>query len=183
MTALSRYLFKSERLGFRNWLKKDIKLMAEINSDLEVMKFFPNLLSRKQTIQFIERMKAQLKEKRFCYFAVDKLENSEFIGFIGLSEQTFAADFTPCIDIGWRLKRQEWFKGFATEGAKKCIEYAFKQLELETIYAIAPKINVRSVQVMKKIGMKKVKTFEHPKLAGNEQLQECVLYELNRGNS
>ena len=59
-------------------------------------------------------MQNQFAEKGFCYFAVDKLENSEFIGLICLSEQTFEADFTPCIDIGWRLASAEWNKGNAT---------------------------------------------------------------------
>jgi RimJ/RimL family protein N-acetyltransferase len=96
------YLFKSARLGFRNWSDIDVEKMSEINADTEVMEFFPGIQTKIQTIIFIERMKKQLTENSFCYFAVDKLENNQFIGFIGLAEQTFDSDFTPCIDIGWR---------------------------------------------------------------------------------
>lgn len=174
----NNYIFKSERLGFRDWLKTDIEIMAEINSDSAVMEFFPCIQSKEHTIEFVDRMKKQLAEKGFCYFAVSKLENNEFIGFIGLSEKTFESDFTPCIDIGWRIKREEWNNGFATEGAKKCLDYAFTQLSVEKINAIAPKINLKSEQVMKKIGMRKVKNFNHPMMADNEKLQECVLYEI-----
>src|SRR5947207_3093976 len=125
MTVINKYVFQSGRLGFRNWLTEDIKIMAEINADKKVMEFFANTQSKKQTIEFVERMQNQFSKKGFCYFAVDKFENNEFIGFIGLSEQTFEADFTPCIDIGWRLKRSEWNKGYATEGAKQCLDFAF----------------------------------------------------------
>lgn len=173
------YIFKSKRLGFRNWLTIDVEIMDEINSDEEVMEFFPSIKSKQETSEFIERMQNQLQEKGFCYYAVDKLETSEFIGFIGLSEQTFTSDFTPAIDIGWRLKRDEWNKGYATEGAKRCLDYAFSQLKLEKVIAITPIVNLKSEQVMKKIGMKKVKNFNHPTLADDERLRECSLYEIN----
>jgi RimJ/RimL family protein N-acetyltransferase len=102
-----KYIFKSERLGFRNWELTDIDEMCQINSDEKVMEFFPGVLTRQQTTEFVERMKTQFADKGFCYFAVDKLEDKKFIGFIGLSEQTYKAAFTPCIDIGWRIKSSE----------------------------------------------------------------------------
>jgi RimJ/RimL family protein N-acetyltransferase len=173
---MKNYLFTSERLGFRNWNLSDIDKMQEINSDEKVMEFFPGIPTKEQTADFVERMKKQFEDKGFCYFAVDKLENNEFIGFIGLSEQTYNTDFTPCIDIGWRIKSSEWNKGFASEGAKKCLEYALNELGLENIYSIAPKINIKSEHIMKKIGLKKQYEFEHPLLTNNDRLKTCVLY-------
>src|ERR1700761_6816125 len=98
-----RYIFTSERLGFRNWMMSDVSEMSLINADPKVMEFFPETRTREQTVEFIERMQKQFAEKGFCYFAVDRLDNNDLIGFIGISEQTFEADFTPCIDIGWGL--------------------------------------------------------------------------------
>jgi RimJ/RimL family protein N-acetyltransferase len=175
---MKNYIFKSNRLGFRNWLPSDVDPMSEINAASKVMEFFPAIQSQTQTIEFIERMQNQFTEKGFCYFAVDKLEDETFIGFIGLSEQTFESDFTPCIDIGWRLSEKEWNKGFATEGAKRCLGFAFHELKLEKIKAICPKINFPSENVMKKIGMKKIAEFKHPKLLNDERLQDCVVYEI-----
>lgn len=172
------YLFTSARLGFRNWLPEDAEALTSINSDPEVMEFFPALQDATQTLAFIGRMQKQFAEKGFCYFAVDTLENGEFIGFIGLSEQTFEAEFTPCIDIGWRLKKSSWNKGYATEGARRCLQYAFRDLKLEKVYAIAPKANIRSCHIMQKIGMQKAGEFIHPKLTDNKKLRECVLYEI-----
>lgn len=117
-----------------------------------------------------------MTKKGFCYFAVDKLDDNEFIEFIGLSEQTYEADFTPCVDIGWRIKRSEWNKGYATEGAKKCLENASNVLKLESVFSIAPKINVKSEHIMVKIGLKKQYEFEHALLANNNRLKNCVLY-------
>ena len=176
MNDTKKYIFTSDRLGFRNWTSTDIDKMHEINSDEKEMEFFPGIPTKQQTIEFVERMKKQFEDIGFCYFAVDKLEENEFIGFIGLSKQTFEADFTPCIDIGWRIKSSEWNKGLATEGAKKCIDYALNDLKLEKIYSIAPKINTKSEHIMTKIGMKKQYEFEHSLLTNNDQLKNCVLY-------
>lgn len=170
------YLFKSERLGFRNWKQTDLDEMFAINSDKEVMEFFPAFPTKEQTAEFIKRMNNQFLDSKFCYFAVDKLEDNEFIGFIGLSEQTYIAEFTPCVDIGWRVKSTEWNKGFATEGAKRCLDYAFNNLGIEKVYSVAPKINIKSEHIMHKIGMKKLYEFNHPLLLNDERLKCCVLY-------
>ena len=177
---MKNYLFKSDRLGFRNWLSTDIVKLAAINSDKEVMAFFPSTRTLSETESFIKRMQKQYAEKGYCYFAIDKLDNGEFIGFIGLSEQNYEADFTPCIDIGWRLAKSEWNKGFATEGAKKCLDFAFETLQLDKVYAIALVANTKSEQVMKKIGMRKVKFFDHPQLMDNYRLRKCVLYDIDK---
>ena len=171
-----KYIFKSARLGFRNWQESDLKALAEINADEEVMEFFPHPLSEQETTHFIRRMQKQFAEKGFCYFAVEKLEDKEMIGFIGLSEQDFGPGLTPFIDIGWRLKRSAWNKGYATEGARACLHFAFTHLKVGKVYAIAPEINKKSVTVMRRVGMEKEETFYHPKLIDNERLQSCVLY-------
>lgn len=176
MKATGKYIFTSDRLGFRNWKVTDIDKMDEINSDEKVMEFFPGILTKEQTTEYVKRMSKQFEDKGFCYFAVDKLEDEEFIGFIGLSVQTYEAAFTPCVDIGWRIKSSAWNKGFASEGAKKCLEYALNELKLKEVYAVAPKINTRSERVMIKIGMKKQYEFEHPLLKDDDRLRTCVLY-------
>src|SRR3546814_9999473 len=123
------YLFTSERLGFRRWQEADVEPMRAINADPAVMEYFPSLQDQAETLAFIKRMQLQFDEKGFCYYAVDSLVDGAFIGFIGLSEKTFIADFTPCVDIGWRLAKNAWNQGFATEGAQKCLEHAFRSEE------------------------------------------------------
>lgn len=178
MATNKQYLFTSARLGFRNWKSDDLEIMSELNNDAEVMKFFPSTQNREQTASFIERMQAEFATKGFCYFAVDTLDNQELVGFIGIHEQTFEADFTPCIDIGWRLKKSAWNKGYATEGAKRVLEYAFQNLQLEKIYSLTPVINLPSENVMKKIGMSRLRTFDFPLFNDDDRLKKCILYEI-----
>ncbi|AFM05929.1 acetyltransferase, ribosomal protein N-acetylase [Bernardetia litoralis DSM 6794] len=176
----NKYILKSKHLGFRNWNFCDTDKLFALNSDKEVMEFFPHLPSLEQTKEFIKRMQNQFEKNGFCYFAVDFLETEEFIGFIGIIEQTYEADFTPCVDIGWRLDKKYWNKGYASEGAKRCLEFAFEDKKLESIKAIAPEINLKSRKVMEKIGMKYVKDFKHPALINDKKLETCVLYEINK---
>ena len=158
------YTFKSERLGFRNWKSTDVEAMAAISANPSVMEFFPSTQSKEHVQGFIKNMQEEFNEYGFCYFAVDRLEDEQMIGFIGLHNVTFEAPFTPCVDIGWRLSPKAWGRGYATEGAKRCLEYAFDELKLVSVKSIAPVINVKSINVMKKIGMQEVEIFKHPLL-------------------
>jgi len=175
-------LFHSERLGFRPWSENDLPKMSAINADPLVMEFFPSTATIEQTEGLIKKMKKMYAEKGYCYFAVDQLEDQQFIGFIGLSEQTYEAPFTPCVDIGWRLGKQYWGRGYATEGAKRCLELDFQNLGLNNIKAVAPVINRKSIGVMEKIGMKKQMDFIHPNLIHDQRLRHCVCYQIGKPN-
>jgi RimJ/RimL family protein N-acetyltransferase len=174
------YIFRSKRLGFRNWMQSDLALMAEINTNPQAMAFFPSIQSYDQTQDFVERMDAQYAVNGYCYFAVDDVDGLGFIGFIGLSDQRYEADFTPCVDIGWRLHPAAWGQGFATEGALRCLAFAFEDIQMDQVVSVAPIVNARSINVMQKIGMKKVKDFIHPLLIYNERLRDCVLYAISK---
>ncbi len=173
---MKKYIIKTSRLGLRNWVAADVMPMAALNADEQVMEFFPSVQSEQTTIDFIKRMQNHFDTHGFCYFAVDALDTGEFIGFIGLCHQDYESDFTPHVDIGWRLKQSAWGKGYATEGAKACLEYAFGTLGLTEVYSVASVINVKSQHIMKKIGMEKVSSFDHPKLLNDNRLKECALF-------
>lgn len=174
------YIFTSERLGFRNWKDSDLDEFAKINADLKVMEHFPKPLTKSETAEYIERLKTHFNHYGFNYFATEILDSGEFIGFIGLAYQDYESKFTPAIDIGWRLKQSAWGKGYATEGAKKCLEFAFNNLQLEKIISVFTEKNTKSENVMKKIGMKKIGNFKHPKLIAYPEYEKCVCYEITK---
>lgn len=174
----NRYIFNSDRLGFRNWLEDDLNEFAAMNADEDVMEHFPKTLSKIETLDLIKRLQEQFLRRGYTYFAVEELESSAFIGFIGLSYQTYKSDFTPATDIGWRLKKLTWGRGFATEGAKRCLEFAFQELKLVRIISVCTFKNYKSEQVMKKIGMMKQGEFHHPELNSYPEYKKCVWYQI-----
>lgn len=173
---MTEYIITTERLGLRNWHTSDLAVFTEMSQDPEVMEFFPNLLTEEDCIGFIKRMQNHFQKFGFCYFAVDILETGKFIGFTGMLNQTYESHFTPCVDIGWRLKRSAWGKGYATEAAKSCLNFAINNLNLKKVYSLASVPNINSISIMKKIGMEYHSTFQHPALLNNDFLKDCVVY-------
>lgn len=135
------YFFNSERLGFRSFNETDLDSYLELNNDPGVMKYFPSTLDRVQTLNSMNTINKHINDHGFGFFAVDHPPTNSFIGFIGLKRTDFDADFTPCVEIGWRLDKNYWNQGLATEGAKRCLEFAFSDLGLKEIYSFTPLIN------------------------------------------
>ena len=175
---MSNYTIRTKRLGLRNWEEKDIELAYKMCSNEQVMEFFPNCLTLRETEDFINRMNVHYERYGFCYFAVDRLDTNTFIGFIGLLHQTYDTPFAPFIDIGWRLLPEAWGKGYATEGALACLDLAFNKLGLLKVYAIAPELNKKSQHAMQKIGMQLSTKFNHPKIDKTDSLHKCVAYKI-----
>ena len=174
----SKYVFKSERLGFRVWTKGDLHEFGEINADKDVMEYFPRPLTIEETDEFIDRLIAHYAKHGYQYFATEVLETRELIGFVGLAFQRYKTEFSPATDIGWRLKKSAWGKGYATEGAERCLEFAFEDLNLKKVFSACTKNNLKSENVMKKIGMEKMGEFNHPNLKKYPKLEKCVWYEI-----
>jgi len=178
---MDKWLFKSDRLGFRGWnTKDDLEHLLKINQDPKAMEFFPAVQKRKTTEAFIEKQNISLGDKGFCFFCVDLIETSDPIGFIGLSEVSFEEFFTPAIEIGWRLSPNHWNQGYATEGAKRCLHWAFEEKLAERIVSFTAVPNKRSENVMLKCGMTYLGNFKHPKLQQDHWLQEHLLYEIRK---
>ena len=89
-----------------------------------------------------------------------------FIGFVGLVYVDFPAAFTPCVEIGWRLGREHWGKGYASEAARASTRYGFEQIGLEEVVSFTVPHNLRSRAVMERIGMTRSpeEDFDHPVL-------------------
>ncbi|WP_088006967.1 GNAT family N-acetyltransferase [Indiicoccus explosivorum] len=174
------YVFESERLGFRRWKESDRDLFASLNADAEVMKYFPDVLTRKESDLLIQRFEDHHDEKGFGIWAVERKEDGEFIGFIGLLEVKLDVDFQGVVEIGWRLDKKYWKQGYAVEGAKACLDFAFERLNLTEVYSFTACVNAPSETVMRRIGMTKIKEFDHPKIGAGSSLKRHVLYRISR---
>lgn len=173
----------TNRLILRQWSVNDIPLYAGMNADPEVMKFFPRLQTEEESAQFVDTQSAKIADVGYGLFAVELKHSTDFIGFIGLSIATFDADFTPCTEVGWRLRKEFWNQGYATEGAIACLEFGFKNLQLEHIYSFTATLNLPSERVMQKIGMSKIGEFLHPRVPDGNRLKPHVLYRSTSGSS
>lgn len=168
----------TERLVLRQWRPEDREPFAALNASLEVMEHFPSTMTKEQSDALADRFEGQIDERGWGAWAVERKDGGAFIGFIGLVPVSFEADFTPAVEIGWRLGRPYWGHGYATEGALASLEYAFKELGLDRVVSFTALTNLRSEAVMMRIGMTRVGEFDHPRLPEGHPLRRHVIYEV-----
>ncbi|HWK17865.1 MAG TPA: GNAT family N-acetyltransferase [Solirubrobacteraceae bacterium] len=170
------------RLLLRRWRDGDREPFAALNADPEVMERFPALLSREQSDVLVDRIEGEFEQRGYGLWAVEVRETGRFIGFTGLLADTFPAPFTPAVEVGWRLARAAWGRGYATEAAEAALAVGFREAGLEEIVSITTPGNVRSRAVMERLGMTRDPdgNFEHPRIPAGHRLRRHVLYRLPR---
>jgi [ribosomal protein S5]-alanine N-acetyltransferase len=169
-------MVETPRLLLRDWRETDVEPFRQLNADPEVMRYFLKPLSGAESEGFLDRIRAEIQSAGFGLYAVELKDSGAFIGLLGFHVPAFEADFTPCVEIGWRLTREAWGQGYATEGASACLAYGFEQLGFDEVYSFTSVPNKPSQRVMQKIGMTFAKTFGHPKVEREHPLYQHVLY-------
>ena len=169
-------MIRTERLVLREWREADRDDWAAMNADPEVMEFFPSTLDRAQADASFDRISTVLAERGWGLWAVD--HDGRFLGFTGLSPVRFDAHFTPATEIGWRLSRDAWGHGFATEAASAAMRFAFDELGLDAIVSFTSTGNMRSRAVMERLGMTHdpADDFDNPNVPEGSPLRAHVLY-------
>lgn len=153
-----------------------------MNADPRVAAFLSSPLDREASDGMVARIEAAFERDGFGLFAVERLDDGAFLGFVGLSRPNFEAAFTPCVEIGWRLGPDAWGQGYATEGASAVRDFAFDVAGLDEIVSFTAASNARSRRVMEKIGLRRDPDgdFDHPRLPEDHPLRPHVLYRLRR---
>lgn len=175
-------IIETGRLCLRLWDKADRLPFRRMNSDPRVMEFFPKPLSGEESDAFLEAIRQRISENGFGLWAVEEKATSSWIGFIGFNRPKFEADFTPCVEIGWRLLPGAWGKGYATEGALACLDYGFHPLGFEEVVSFTSLLNARSQKVMARLGMKPDHEFMHPLIEAHQPLAPHILYRIKRAD-
>lgn len=143
------------------------------------MEFFPSPLSAAESDAMIERIEACFVERGLGLWALEVKVTGEFIGFTGLNPAEFDAPFCPAVEVGWRLARSAWGKGFASEAARAALDDGFRRVGLGEVVSFTFEGNRRSRAVMERLGMRHDAEgdFLHPRLVG-QWLAPHVLYRL-----
>jgi len=170
------------RLRLRAWTERDLAPFAALNADPRVMEFFPAPLNGAESDAFAGRIRDHFARHGYGFWAVQAPGVADFIGFVGLAVPTFQARFMPCVEIAWRLAYDYWGRGYSSEAAVAVVDYAFASLRLDEIVSFTVPDNLRSRQVMGRLGMRRSPEddFEHPALPEGHPLRAHVLYRLTR---
>ncbi len=173
--------FDTARLRLRQWCAADREPFAALNADPEVMAFFPAPLSRAESDAMAVRCQTLIAERGWGFWAVETKTEHEFIGCVGLHIPSSELAFSPCVEVGWRLAKKHWGRGFATEAANGALRIGFEQLGLTEIVSFTSVQNLKSRAVMVRLGMLEAETtFDHPDVPAGSLLRQHCLYRLSR---
>ncbi|MGI8612949.1 MAG: GNAT family N-acetyltransferase [Nocardioidaceae bacterium] len=169
----------TERLVLRRWTDEDRLTFAAMNADPAVMEFFPALLSRAESDAMVDRIEAGFAETGFGLWALERRDSARFIGFTGLAPVRHAIACQGQIEVGWRLAREAWGHGLATEAARAALAYGFDVAGLGEVMSMTAAVNTRSRAVMERLGMRRdpADDFEHPVVPPGP-LRHHVVYRL-----
>lgn len=153
-----------------------------MGADERVMEFFPGTYDRPKAISIAAFIRAALNANGHGWWVLEPKEGPSFGGVIALQTVPFEAPFAPAIEVGWRLPHDLWGKGYATEGARAALSFAFGTLGVKEVVAMTSALNLRSQRVMERLGMTRepADDFDHPKIPAGNRLQRHVLYRIKR---
>ncbi len=155
---------ETDRLILRELLPSDDKGMFELDSDKEVHQFLGNkpIENIEESRKIIEFVRQQYITNGIGRWAMIEKSTNNFMGWTGLKlvKETLN-NHTNYYDLGYRLIKKYWGKGFATESAKASLEYGFTILQLTEIYGSADQNNLASRKVLEKAGLRYIETYDY----------------------
>ncbi|WP_349371571.1 GNAT family N-acetyltransferase [Salinarimonas sp.] len=171
---------ETERLVLRPWRDADRAPFAALNADPAVMTFFPAVLDRLDSDAAAARFRARFDRHGWGLWAVEVKGGPAFVGFTGLNPAPETLPFAPAMEIGWRLARAAWGRGYATEAARAALRFGFERLRLPEIVSFTTPLNERSVAVMERLGLRRDRRggFAHPAFPEGHRLRPHVLYRI-----
>ncbi|MEO8364225.1 MAG: GNAT family N-acetyltransferase [Ilumatobacteraceae bacterium] len=170
--------FETDRLRLRQWSAADRQPFAGLNADHDVMEYFPKVLDRTESDTLADRIESHISINGWGLWAAESKTSKEFIGYVGLSSPRPELPFSPAVEVGWRLSKKYWGKGFATEAARGALRVGFESLELPEIVSFTSVGNLRSRAVMERLGMTESEEFDHPNISPGNALRRHCLYRL-----
>ncbi|MEU6857787.1 GNAT family N-acetyltransferase [Glycomyces sp. NPDC046736] len=168
---------KTERLILRPFAEADLEAFAAINADPEVMRYIGDgkPRDREATREGIVKSRRAWDEQGWGTFAVVETDTSDLVGFAALAVPNFLPEILPVVEVGWRIARDRWGKGYAPEAARAAIGFAFNDIGMTRLVSCIHRDNTASIRVAEKLGM----TLERETTVPEVNVP-CKVYELNR---
>jgi RimJ/RimL family protein N-acetyltransferase len=172
---------ESERVLLRQWVESDVPSFVQLNSDPKVMQYFPQALTEQESRGFVSVMSSVIDENGWGFWAAELKSSGDFIGFVGLNIPRTILPFSPCVEVGWRLHKEYWGNGYATEGGRVSLAYAFECMKIDEVVSFTTKSNYKSRKVMERLGMENTgENFKYPDIPNEHPLSEHVLYKISK---
>ena len=171
---------ETERCLVRCLDADDFDNLLRAHEGPNMARYFPFPFDKDYLRGFLDRVRRAQEADGYSFGLIIDRQTKEPIGMAGLAVVNFEASFTPTVEIGWRVREDQWGNGIATETAHGMLTYGFQTLNLSEIVAFTAAINLPSKRVMERIGLRRreVGDFDHPMIDPASPLLRHVLYGL-----
>ncbi|HEU4911870.1 MAG TPA: GNAT family N-acetyltransferase [Actinomycetes bacterium] len=166
---------RTDRILMRRWRDADREPFAAMNADPQVMRHFPAPLDRAASDTFLDRIEARFEEQGYGLWALEVVDGPGFVGFTGLNPMPDGVPGAGGVEVGWRLARSAWGNGYATEAARAALDVA-RAAGLTEVWSMTAVTNLPSQAVMRRIGLRRHGTFEHPAVPVGHPVRPHVVY-------
>ncbi len=128
----------------------DFEAFAVICADAEVMRFLGEgkPMTRLEAWRHMAFLVGHWHLRGYGHWAVEEKATGQLVGRIGFLNP----EGWPAFEIGWTLARESWGRGYATEGARRALEYAFTELERNHVISLIAPENQASIKVAERLG-------------------------------
>jgi RimJ/RimL family protein N-acetyltransferase len=175
-------VIETERLILRPPEDADRDALAALNGHPEVGAWLSGVLTREESDAMVDRVRQHIGRYGFGFWAAERKSDHAVVGMAGLMVMGDDLPLPGGIELAWRMHPDAQGAGYATEAARAARDWAFANLDIEEVVAITAVSNVRSQNVMTKIGLTRdpAEDFDHPKLADDHPLKRHVLFRMKR---
>ena len=173
-------ILATQRLILRPWRDEDLAPLFGINGDPDSMRFFAASMTRAESDAWAARLRAHFAEHGWGFWVVAEAATGDFVGVVGLMTIPWQADFTPAVEVGWRISARFRRQGYAEEAARAALAHGFGALGLQNIVAFTVPGNAASWKLMEKLGMTAAGEFDHPRLPEGHHYRRHLLYRLDQ---
>jgi RimJ/RimL family protein N-acetyltransferase len=153
---------ETERMRLRKFTPDDLDHLFQLDRDPDVIRYAATDPPDYETVRdrILPRvLRSYSAGDGLGYFAAVEKDTGEFLGWFQLTPREVRGE----VELGYRLKKSGWGKGYATEGARALVAEAFGRLGVERVVAFALEANAASIRVMEKVGLEYEGTFEEPR--------------------
>ena len=144
-------ILETERLYLRELERSDFAALCEILQDEETMYAYEGAFSDREAWEWLERQRSRYRRWGFGLWAAVEKESGGMIGQCGLTMQPWKG--AEVLEVGYLFQRRYWHRGYATEAARACVDYAFRALGAEEVCSIIRDTNAASQRVALRNGM------------------------------
>jgi RimJ/RimL family protein N-acetyltransferase len=146
---MNEVTLETDRLILRMWREADFEAYAELCADPEVMRYLGGkVFDRTEAWRHMASMIGHWYLRGYGIWAVEEKESGSLVGRIGCINP----EGWPGFEVGWTLKREFWGKGYATEAARRALEYGFNELDKPHVISLIHPENRASIRVAERLG-------------------------------